>query len=167
MLAKFNIRGLKAVLALMVFFATISPVYASAIIPALKNPALKNIASQPEPINKAQAMPCHSDKSHLKKSLITTSHKAPQLTSFKKTQQELCFQHCIQYLDKAWALPKIKKQSAIKPAPFKDKFKWLTDLRATATPVEVSSLSDPPVSNNRDLSQVHNSLLQTTSRLRH
>ena len=140
--------GLKIATILMVFFSTIAPVYANANIPPLKN-----FFSQSQQVAYADhTMPCHG---------------ALEKVAAKKNMQELCFQHCLQYLNEPCVIPSKSDLSVEKAQQSPSKSMIVDMLQTPGLQFEVISLTDPPSGSiwNKSTKGIP-SILHQTSRLR-
>lgn len=117
--------GLKIAMVLMVFFSTIAPVYANAIIPPLTN----FFSHSQQMTHAAHNMPCHGGL---------------EKVAAQQNMQELCFQHCLQYLNEPCVIPTRLEISIEKAQQSPSKLVVADVLKSPAFQFEVISLTDPP-----------------------
>ena len=115
---------------LVVFFSTIAPVYANFIVPIVKS-----AFNQSQQITYAgHEMPCHDA---LKKGAL-------QKAVVNKSIQELCFQHCLQYLNEPCVISARSDVSIEKSQKSPAKFMSVDVHLLHGLHFDIMSLTDPP-----------------------
>ena len=140
--------GLKTIMVLLVFFNTIVPVYANTMMPTLKD----LFGNSQLAVESKHTVPCHREI---------------QKASSFSNMQELCFQHCLQYLNEPCIIS--HKADALDIVGTQKQYKSiLVSLqRLPQVQYEISSQTDPPESHLLVRSKKGlTSTLLLTSRLR-
>ena len=119
--------GLKTVMVLLVFFNTIAPVYANSIMPSIK----EFFGKSRHAIESNHTVPCHRE--------IQTS------SSFLN-MQELCFQHCLQYLNEPCIISHKADALVIEDKQKQYKSILVSLQRLPQIQYEILSQTDPPES---------------------
>lgn len=157
-MAIFQKNIMKVLMAFLVFFSALAPVYGATITPALKSLTFtsKTDLSSSHSSSSNMAMPCHKGEMQEKES-----------NSYQANKQSACFKHCLQHLNEpCLSITKQELQKLDNKQSKADYFiKEISQIASTSL-IPLSN-KDPPLRQPHSKSKGLLPLLKQTARLRH